>query len=533
MGVSFSINDALEFLIASPGQIVKSVCYVFGSTYLLYELGQLMFCFLEKENTGRAEGRGRLVRMYQNHPFWVSFFAVMLFWLPHLIIAYPGYICLDAWYQLEQFFGKLPYTLIHPPVPTILLGLFTQLGLRLGDANVGIYISIILQSVISALVLAYELSLMKKWSSPQWLRIISFGVIALVPYYTNYVVTEIKDTLYAIWFLLFVMEIICMLQKGFDYFSNRKHVLLLAVSIMGTVLFRNNGKYVLYPTILVLLVYLWAIGRKNKKKIYVKSALCFLMPVLAANLLSVALIGYYGIGSGSFGEALSLPFQQTARYLLEYGDDVTDEEAEAIRVVLDYDNLAEKYDPLVSDPVKGTYVGDDQVTKKELLQYFVVWVKMFFRHPDVYIKATMNQSYYLLYPFIENNMIFYETVPPYGDYVLADELIGELGVSGVEALQNYRNTLYALQLSFFSLPIIGMFSHPALYCILLIFLIVFAIYRKLWHLIVIMFPLVLSAVIVVLAPAIQLNARYAFPIIYAMPIIVAYYIYLEKPNSDK
>lgn len=49
--------------------------------------------------------------------------------------------------------------------------------------------------------------------------------------------------------------------------------------------------------------------------------------------------------------------------------------------------------------------------------------------------------------------------------------------------------------------------------------------------IVAIFPVVLSAIIVVLAPMIQGDPRYAFPIIYSMPIILAYYIYIKKSDA--
>ena len=131
--------------------------------------------------------------MYREYPYGVSIFAILLLWLPHLIIAYPGYICYDAWNQITQFFGRTTFTSHHPPAHTIFIGVFTQLGLMLGNANMGLYSSIIVQAVIAALVLAYTLLLMSKWRTPQWLRIMSFGIIVLVPYYTAYVGMEIKD----------------------------------------------------------------------------------------------------------------------------------------------------------------------------------------------------------------------------------------------------------------------------------------------------------------------------------------------------
>lgn len=547
MGVSFRVDDTLGSLTASPGQIVKSVCYLAGSTYLLYELGQLLFFFLEKgpaeepveepveesaekpveESAEKPNRQGNLVQMYREHPFRVSLVAILLLWLPYLIAAYPGYMCYDAWYQLTQFFGKMAFTAHHPPAHTIFIGTFTRLGLTLGNANIGLYSSIIVQAVTAASVLAYALFLMSRWHSPQWLRVISFGIVVLVPYYTFYVGMEIKDVPYSLCFLLFVLELLCMLEKGTDYFTSGKQIFLLTASMMGTILFRNNGKYALYPTVFVLLAYFWSTGRGKGKKEWIRAAAFLLAPVLAANLLTVAMTARYDIERGSIREALSLPFQQTARYLLECGNEVTAEEEEAIRAVLDYDHLAEWYSPVISDPVKGTY--KDTATTKDLLRYLAVWAKMFFKHPMIYIKATMNQNYYLLYPFVENGTMYVETLP-WNAGELIDKINGGLGISEPGALQNYRTTMNGICGSCFSLPVIGMLSHQAPYCILMILLIVFAIHKKRWRLIVAIFPVVLSAIIVVLAPMIQGDPRYAFPIIYSMPILLAYYIHTKKPD---
>lgn len=529
MGAGFSINNTLEALILSPGQIVKSVCYVAGSTYLLYVLGQILFCFLERQRTVSQRTEGRLATVYQNHPFLVPFFAVLLFWSPHLIIAYPGYMCYDAWGQLTEFYGKTRFSTHHPPVHTVILGLFSQLGLKIGSTNAGLYISIIFQSLIAASVFAYTLFLMERWGTPRWLKAISFSIIVLVPYYTDYVGVEIKDTPFAICFLLFIIELICIVEQGEIFFKNRRHIFCLSISIMGTLIFRNNGKYVLYPTILVLLGYFLLVRRINKRGCFIKAAMCLLAPVVIANLLSAVIMGYYDAEKGSIREALSLPFQQTARYVQEHGNEVTEEEAEIIRAVLDYDHLAERYNPRISDPVKGAY--QEEASKKELLRYFITWCKMFFKHPETYIKATMNQNYYLLYPFVENDdehdVIYTETLPEEASKYI-ESINGELGISEVECLQNYKLILRGIYKSCFSLPIIGMFSHPAPYCILLIFLIVFAIHKRFSRLIVILFPLVLSAIVVVLAPVIQGHPRYAFPIIYTMPITMAYYMHLKE-----
>ena len=530
MGASFSVNDTLESLHSSAGQIVKSVCYFAGSTYLLYELGQLLYLVLKGDKSENYEGK--LAQIYHRNPFMVSFFAILLLWLPHIIISYPGYINWDAWSQLTQFFGNSDFTTHHPPAHTVFLGLFVKFGLKLGNANIGIYLSVLCQSVTAASILAYSLSLMEKWISPRWLRLIAFFVIVLVPYYTDYAVVAIKDTLYSVFFLLFVTEIICMLENQSGYFSDRKHLILLSFSIMGTFLFRHNGKYILYPTILALMAYFIFTAYKYKKKDFRKVIVLFLAPVLIANLILAAMITHYNIHKSSIGigNALSFPLQQTARYVKEFGDEVTEEEAEAIRAVADYDNMAQKYNPRVADPIKNFYRGRG---KRALLRYIKVWIKMFLKHPKVYIKATMNQNYYLLYPFTENDMdydvVYTETIHEIIPWI--ERVNGKLGIHEVEALQNSKNIVRGLYKTAFSLPVLGMLSHQAPYCILLLFLTVFALYKKLWCLIIALLPLWLSLAIVILAPVIQGHPRYAFPIVYTMPIIAAYYVRLQKHDA--
>ncbi len=535
-GVSFHINNTLDLLTCSAGQTLKSVCYSAGSTYLIYELGQLLLRFLEDHYDMEIKLPAKLSKLYRKYPFRFSFFAIMLGWLPHLIIAYPGYICYDAWYQLCMFYEKIGFTTHQPPAHTIFLGLFTKLGLAMGHVNWGVYISVILQTLTAALIMAYSLTVMKKLSAPKWLRIISFASMMLVPFYTDYIALEIKDTFYSVFFLLFVTEFICMLEKPEEYFGSYKHILILIVSIVGTMLARNNGKYALYPTVAAFLIYLLFAARKRDKNNFIKPLtkplICLLLPILFANVISATIIKAYNVEQFGIREAMSLPFQQTARYVSEYKDEVTDEEADAIRALIYYDGLPDIYDPRFADPVKNTF--NTNSTTEEFFGYIRVWFKMFFKHPGVYAAATLNQNYYLLYPFVENDggydVIYTETVPEGIGGYFTGTVNGDLGISEIEGLQNAKMIVRGIYKSCFSLPIIGLFSHPAPYCIVLLMLILFAANKKAWRVLLAMLPLLLSFGIVIAAPVIQEHPRYTFPIIYSMPVVLAYYLYADKPE---
>lgn len=64
---------------------------------------------------------------------------------------------------------------------------------------------------------------------------------------------------------------------------------------------------------------------------------------------------------------------------------MTGEEEAAIKKVLAYKKLAKKYQPALSDPVKGTYKSE--VTSTDLKNYFKVWLQMGLKHPDEYFQA--------------------------------------------------------------------------------------------------------------------------------------------------
>ena len=53
------------------------------------------------------------------------------------------------------------------------------------------------------------------------------------------------------------------------------------------------------------------------------------------------IINYKGVKPGSTVEALSIPFQQTARTVKYYGNDLTKEEIDGISILFQYEQLAE------------------------------------------------------------------------------------------------------------------------------------------------------------------------------------------------
>ena len=509
----FCVSDDVVMLFSTTGQKLKSFLYVSGIFFGLNYLTKWLDCFFQTQCEPAPK---RAPSRFQKHPFLFSFFGLLLLWSPHFLFAYPGTVTLDALDQLKQFFGWRVWNTHHPP----LFGLLSGSVIRLGSAisgNAGLYLFLLLQTLTSAAVLSYGFRVMLELDAPRWLsRLCAFAFITS-PYYANTITILLKDNIYAICFLLMMIELTFMERRGDAYFEDTRHVYLYGVAVAGVFLFRNDGKYILVP-MTILLTSLW---RTRTRKAFLRVLACLVLPVVFAGVLNALITISLDAKKGSVREALSLPIQQTARYVKYYGDEVTEEEKAAINAVLDYDNLAELYDPSISDPVKSTFHA---ASNSDLLDYLKVWARMFCKHPSVYVLASMNQNYYLFFPFVPNDSAMGSFHRTYYD----DELINLLNLHEVPALERPNYFVFLLDNLYFFVPFLGWLANPAAYALALLWLFSFAFHKRMYSFLILSSPLFFNLCIVFLAPAIQRTPRYAFPIIYSLPVILSYYLYLLR-----
>ena len=515
MGKSFSIDNTHNALCSSYVQILKTIVYMTGITYLLSQAAYLFKSLLDAGAAGHVtavSGTSGLKGLYQKHPFGAPLVVLLVGMLPHLLLSYPVRMSYDARNQLGYYFGLLPFSSHHPPFGSWLMGKVVSVGLLAGSGNLGVFLYCILQYLAFAFVTAYLLYTLQVYLyAPKWLPMITLLVTLLSPYHAAFVGVMLKDLLYSYCLLLFMIEMAYILRAGIPC---RKHIIILCIAGILTTLLRNNGKYVVYPTIVLLAFFsLRRKGRKEKIALWTAA-----VSVIVCSLL---VEGYfqrrYVQVQGSIAEALSLPFQQTARYVKEYGDEVTPEEREVIDRVLDYDNLASIYDPELSDFVKWTYRG----TEEDLKAYFQVWLQQFLKHPWCYAEATLNQNYLLFYAPAEIYTYFVDAVDDTGQ---GQKLAAYLNIHEVESgvLQGLR-TLQELYVgSMIMVPGIGMFSNVGFYNLLFIFVFLFAIREKCSRTLLLSVPFFLSDLIVVAAP--YVGPRYVFPVIYGMPCLLAFYM---------
>lgn len=246
--------------------------------------------------------------------------------------------------EMSYYFGYDTFTTVQPVFHTVLFSSFIQFGLWIGSENTGLFLFVIFQAAVMAAILAYTLLQMKKWNVSRWLRVLTLGIYTTVPYYAGYVSFPIKDYLYTAFFVL-------LLLLSFKWNElNRKEQISWVLSGTLLILFRNNGKIIYLSIFIVMLIRLIKVKSKGKYAIWT-----LILPLIFFALITMGITSAFHVEKDTSKEMLSLPFQQTARYVRDYGDEVTEEEKAAIGQVLDYAKIAKGYMELTSDPVKTTY----------------------------------------------------------------------------------------------------------------------------------------------------------------------------------
>lgn len=528
---SLQIDDTFNHIHGQPGQIVKSIIYFIGATHLLNCLAILFKRLLEKSDSSvEKETTNKVILFFRQHSFLAYFIILFILWIPNTIFAHPASMEYDVWDSIMMYFGDITFISHHPVVFTLLIGYLSKLGYEMGNINAVFFAWSLVQTVCATAVMAYVLYTMKKFKVPRWFRIITFLTAIFSPYYISYICTIVKDTMYSFAVLLYVIELFYMHLDWEKYWKSVKHILLLHIATIVMMLFRHNGKYIVGFMLVYIFIRFICQHKMYKRGFIVRSICLTLIPIIFSVGLTKYTIKKYDVveqvGEG-MREAFSIPFQQTARYAKYYGEETPVEEKTAIDMCIDYYCMADIYEPIISDPVKARFHREATVEQWE--DYFKVWFAQFLRHPVTYFGATFNQNYFILYPMQENIRLYPNT---YVNYFWDHEFMDKVGAQQVmtfESMNEVRLSYYKLLQVF---PISGVMSCLGVYNIMLLYLLIYAIHDKKKNYLGMLWPVIISDLVVIAGPCIYDNVRYALPIIYAMPMVIAYFILLYRKEQE-
>ena len=364
-------------------------------------------------------------------------------WLPYIIAYFPGSITHDGMVQINIAGGAYPLSNAHPIISTAYMAIFVKIGKILRNDYIGIFLYVIVQSLIMAFALTYMLKFLYSLTKSKPLIYVAVIFFTFYPTWGMMVESVIKDTLYTAFFILFATMFSQMVLDKENKLNDKKFVFAFILSMLGICFWRNNGIHIIILSFIVLL--LSKTMRKYKRNVV--GMLTFIMVVYY--VMNAWMYPLLNVSKGSKKEMLSVPFQQTARYLRDYPEDVTEDEKNVISAILNYEDIPRCYSPNIADPVKNTFNGSS--TKNDLKKYFFTWFKMFLRHPGTYFAATFNNTYnYYYFKDMRNFMAEYQS---YTKWELNEIL--DIDENGFKFLNQCKRTLAKYVETVQKIPIIN------------------------------------------------------------------------------
>ncbi len=520
-GISYMKTNSWDCIFLFNLQFALATFVMLGY-YFAYKNSILFigYLFERKKNWLRREPNKKIEYfLFQEHSFSGPLLFVLVFALPWLIFYFPGTLQWDAHAQLLMYLGVVEKTGHHPVVVTELMGGCILLGRQLFYSDtIGLFFFTITQFMLQSLTLAYASYVMGRLNPPILFRWGALLFWAVYPYFPIWGYTMVKDTLYYVFILLLVavlQDIIYDSEKSIKWWKKA----LFMSSIIGITLFRNEGCYV----VLITLICAALLYREYWKICLAGISVCLLLVFVVENIY----MPYNNIPAGPKGEMLSIPLQQTGRYLKEHYSEVTGEEAAILQegFTIPLEQVANMYNPVCSDGVKTNFQKHPDTTYMK--SYFNVWFQQLKKHPDTYIQAFLNHTYGYFYPNVHN----------YGDYMgffyigNSDQwhdgyLDIEFGIADNKVRRILEHTLYLAEES----PVFGMLLSAGMHTYILLGEFIYLMAKKKRREILILIP-GFCVLLVCLVSPVNAFLRYIMPIMATLPVTVTWCYVVTHTNN--
>lgn len=370
-------NINLHFGIISIGKIIITII---GLT-LIFEKSFQLLIQLSIRNNLFASRKARGISWRK------SFFLILFGWAIYLLPFLPGNVAGDGNFQLIEFFGYANMTNHHPFLSTIFEGELLNIGKHLFGDNFGLFLYVITQLLICCLIYSFCISRLSKLGIDEKVCIVFSIFVGLVPYWSFVSETLHKDGMFIAFFALFITSLIMIVIQLFvnKVNINKKQLALFIISSLLVCFWRNDGIYMVIPPIICLIF----VNKRQYWKQFVGTLLIISFIYIGFNKI---LLPTLNVAPTEKREALSLPVQQTARYIKYYPKEITNHERKVLKNTFNnYDSLGKVYNPNDADPTKFNL--KDQFNVKN---YIEIWLQMGLRHPGVYLNATFEgtNAYY-------------------------------------------------------------------------------------------------------------------------------------------
>lgn len=424
----------------------------------------------------------------------------MLLWLPYFILCFPGNMAWDTGgsilFQLGLTQSKTAQN--NPYFQNLLFGSFAFLGRLLGNIRIGVFLYCLIQYLLECVIIGKLLYFLKnKWKIHNIVMVFLILLYGLMPVFPVFGITMGKDSNFGLALLFYLYFSFRMIDDPVCFFSDRRSRIAWTFTLIIIALLRNHAAAIalIGPWIFVLL------RRNRRNRLY----RFLIIPTIGTILVSSVIPAVCGIPSPQKKEDLSIPLQTTAVFVLQYPNDVTEEEKAVIESVIPLNDMKDYY-PGYADPIKKKA----SVTNKNYLPFLKIWAKLMLKHPSALVVGLYREAWGYFDPF---HLTGIKTHVQLG-FSISQEAkeklqLSDLNSAGLLTVKNLDNASLKI-------PILGMLGKIGIYSILLLVSFILSLKKREFLLCTVPFLLILAGCI--LSP-VNGYYRYSYPYILAVPFL--------------
>lgn len=489
INTDFTLNHIIDkwLVINFLGYVILSWSII-STIYTFFDNNQLM-----KKKINKS------ILVEPKKMFFINILLILIAWLPYFLRYFPGLLTADSCAQVAQAIGIAPLTNHHPVFHTGLIAIFLNIGINLfGNINLGVAMYTIFQMIAMATMFSIVLYYLSKKEIPLFIRIVILLFYMIYPINALFSVTMWKDVLFAGIIPIFVILQIELTFNTESFLMKKKNIAIYIIVSLLVFFMRNNGIYVAVLSMPFIAIVL----RKYWKKIIPM----FLGIIVIYCVLKTAIFSVLNIQNGSVAEMLSVPLQQIARVEKNHREELNDETINQINNFFECKNIGDKYNPVLSDPVKAEL--NTNFFNENKLEFINLWLKLLRNYFKDYVESFISNSYGYYYPEA-THWVANRTMEANSMGIEQKPLIEGKIVSKIDSLIEQRN-----------LPLISMcFSIGTAFWMIVICL-GYKIYSKDYKNILIYIPIFILWLTIVASP-VFCEYRYAYSLFTVLPIYIS------------
>lgn len=301
---------------------------------------------------------------------------VTAFWIPYFVAYFPGVYWYDTSWQLMEYYDpSVPFTDHHPFMMTYLYVGFAHIGKALfNNAIYGLYLLVLVQSLLSTLAIACTVCYTGKYNTPWKCRFFIAAFLTLFPIIPMMSMSLAKDTFNTPFFVFFSIAFCELWRTQGEILKSVSFNVFFILDVLAVSLTKKTGMYIIVLALLLLACFVVKHWSCKIATIFLGSVPYLVVGIIVPTFILPAL----HIAPGESNEILAVPMQQVANVVHDHKDDLSAAEIDKIQQTyhMDIDQLQGAYCWYKADPIKG-----QELSSKDVHALITTWMKQLVKHP--------------------------------------------------------------------------------------------------------------------------------------------------------